>query len=358
MGREGWKVMQMIRRRDEWKLIFAFVSIWTLLLLSACGSQGDGEQSADREGSSAEDQMAITVMLDWVPNTNHTGLYVAQDQGYFADEGLNVEISTPAEMTAIQIVGTEKAEFGISSQEYVTQARAEGVPVVSIASILYENTSGFAAPQEKNISSPKDFVDKTYGGWGAPIENAFLETVLKMDGVEFDHVEDVIDIINVGEADFFTNTQREIDFQWIYYGWTGIEAELRDYPINMISLKDLDPVLDFHTPTIVTSETMIREYPETVEKFMRAVSKGYEFAIEHPDEAANILIAATPEADAELIRASQQWMSERYQGDASQWGIQDEQTWLDFTEWMVEHELIDEPIDATKAFTNEYLPES
>lgn len=336
-----------------------FISLCTVLVLSACGAGTAPEKEGKQEGTSGENTQTtkVTIMLDWVPNTNHTGLYVAQDQGYFADEGLDVEIATPAETTANQLVGAGKAEFGISSQEYVTQARAEGVPIVSIAAVMQHNTSGFAAPKEKNITSPKDFVGKTYGGWGTPIENAFLETVLEMDGVQVDQLEDKVNVVNVGEADFFTATKRDIDFEWIFYGWTGVEAELRDYPIDIIYLKDLDPVLDFYTPTIITNENMIADDPETVKKFMRAVSKGYEYAIEQPEKAADILLAATPEADPELIRASQKWISERYRGDAEKWGVQKEQIWLDFTDWMHEHELIEQPIDAKKAFTNGFLPE-
>lgn len=356
MGKERYKVIQ----KNNWRTICLLVGLCAVLVLSACGGTAEvaPAEEESEEGTAANDEITeITVMLDWVPNTNHTGLYVAQEKGYFAEEGLEVEIATPGETSANQIVGTGEAEFGISSQEFVTQARAEGIPIVSIAAILQHNTSGFAAPQEKNITSPKDFVGKTYGGWGAPIEIAFLKTVLHMDGVQVDNVEDEVNVVNVGQADFFTATERDIDFQWIYYGWTGIEAELRDYPIDMIYLNELDPVLDFYTPTMITNESMIDDNPETVEKFMRAVSKGYAFAIDQPDEAADILIEATPEADPELIRASQVWMSERYRDDAQTWGIQDEQIWLDFTDWMVEHALIETSIDAKEAFTNDFLPE-
>ncbi|HET7627372.1 MAG TPA: ABC transporter substrate-binding protein [Bacillales bacterium] len=339
-------------------------SIWigmlVLLLLSACGTatQSTSQSSKSKEnGTTPKKEKTVTVMLDWVPNTNHTGLYVAQQKGYFKDEGLNVKIVTPGKSSAVQVVGAGKAEFGISSEEYITQARATGVPVVSIAAILQHNTSGFASPKSKQIARPKDFIGKTYGGWGTPMENAFIKTVMEADGVEVNQVEDKVNIVNIGEADFFTATKRNIDFAWVYYGWTGIEAQLRDVQLNMIYLKDIAPVLDYYTPTIITSEALIDEDPDTVKKFMRAVSKGYAYAIEHPDEAADILIKATPESDEALIRASQKWMSQRYQADAEQWGYQKKKTWVDFTNWMYEHQLIEKKIDATKAFTNEFLPE-
>ncbi|HET7577909.1 MAG TPA: ABC transporter substrate-binding protein, partial [Bacillales bacterium] len=299
----------------------------------------------------------VTIMLDWVPNTNHTGLYVAQEKGYFSDVGLDVDIVTPGKSSAIKIVGAGKAEFGISSQEYITQARVSGVPVISIAAILQHNTSGFASPKKKHITQPEDLVGKTYGGWGTPMENAFIKTVLEADGVKVENVEDKVNIVNIGKADFFTATKRDIDFAWIYYGWTGVEAELREYPINMIYLKDLSPVLDYYTPTIITSEQMAADHPETVKKFMKAVSQGYQFAIAHPEKAAEILIKATPESDPKLIRASQKWMSPRYQADAKQWGIQKKEVWADFTDWMFDHKLIDKKMNVDEAFTNKFLPE-
>ncbi|MFO7291383.1 MAG: ABC transporter substrate-binding protein, partial [Bacillota bacterium] len=210
----------------RWKSIrtASILMLVLTLVLSACGGTSD-------ENSPSGGKKKVTIMLDWLPNTNHTGLYVAQSKGYFAEEGLEVEIVTPGKTSANELVGAGKAPFGISSQEYVTQARAQGVPIVSIAAILQHNTSGFAAPKGKKIRSPKDFVGKTYGGWGTPIENAFIQTVLELDGVKTDNVEDKVRIVNIGQADFFTAVKRDIDFSWIYYGWTGIEAELRKVPL-------------------------------------------------------------------------------------------------------------------------------
>lgn len=325
---------------------------WLLVLslvLTACGASGEKEGQAGNK--------KVTLMLDWVPNTNHTGLYVAQEKGYFADEGLKVEIAAPAETTANQLVGAGKADFGISSQEYVLQGRAQGVPIVSIAAILQHNTSGFAAPKKKGIQRPRDFVGKTYGGWGTPIENAFLQTVLRLDGVKTKQAEDQMKIVNMGESDFFAATQRNVDFSWIYYGWTGIQAETQGVDLDFLELRKLDPVLDFYTPTLITNEQMIQKDPETVKKLVRAVSRGYQYAIAHPEKAADILVKAAPETDPKLARASQKWMSPRYQEEAERWGEQKEKVWVDFNGWMWKHRLIEKKIDPTKAYTNEFLPE-
>ncbi|HIQ05908.1 MAG TPA: ABC transporter substrate-binding protein [Anaerolineae bacterium] len=296
----------------------------------------------------------VMVMLDWVPNTNHTGIYVAQAKGWYSEEGLDVEIIQPGETGVEQVVATGSADFGISFEEQVTQARAEGVPIVSIAAIIQHNTSGFAAPADRGIKSPKDFEGKKYGAFGSPIERAMLAQLMGC----FDADVNKVEFVDVGWADFFTITERgDIDFAWIFYGWTGIEAKLRGKPIDILMLKDYsDCVPDYYTPVIITSEKMIAERPEIVRRFMRATSKGYSFAIGNPAESAQILLKAAPESNPKLVKESQLWLSKQYQADADRWGEQKLEVWERYANWMADAGLLPRRIDASKAFTNEFLP--
>lgn len=342
------------------KKLSGFLLFMLILVLVGCNQEQETNQSeepnadAEPEASteSSEELEEATLILDWVPNTNHTGIYVAKEKGYFEEEGIDLNIIEPAMEGALQVVAAGKADFGIASQTSVTIARSNDIPVVSVAAIIQEHTSGFASPVEKNITSPADFEGKTYGGWGGAEEAAILNTVLEQHNVDPSTVDNVI----VGSADFFTNTKRDIDFQWIFYGWTGIEAEVRNEDINMIFLKDIDPVFSYYSPVIVSSNAVIEENPELAEKFIKAVTKGYEFAIENPEEAAEILIAASPETNAELIRASQQWLSPRYQGDSEKWGMQEEEIWDNFSAWMLEKDLIETEVPTNEAMTNKFLP--
>ena len=337
------------------KISFRFVLILSFFALIACNNadvESEGAESDSGNADSNQEPFEITFILDWVPNTNHTGLYVAKENGYFEEEGIELTIIEPALDGALQIVASGQADFGIAAQNEVTLSRSNDIPVVSVAAVMQESTSGFASPVEKDITRPKDFEDKKYGGWGSPLEDAIIGSVMKADGAD----PSLLENITVGTADFFVNTQREVDFQWIYYGWTGIEAEIRGEEINMIYLHEIDPVFDYYAPVVVSSEDFLEKNPEAAERFMRALSKGYEFAIENPEEAAEILIAATPETDAELIRASQDYLSKIYQGDAEKWGIQDENIWTDFTAWMLENGLIDEDVSTESSMTNRFLP--
>jgi len=320
-----------------------------VLALAACQSK----EEPKKEEAAKEDQLEkITMVLDWTPNTNHTGLYVAEAQGYFKDQGLDVEIIQPGDAGADQLVASGKADFGISYQEGVTLARTQGVPLVSIAAIIQHNTSGFAAPKDKGITSPKDFEGKTYGGWGSPIEKAVIETIMKADGGDVAKM----DIINAGDADFFTMTEKDVDFAWIYYGWTGVEAELRGKDIDMVYLTDYSDKLDYYTPVLATNEKMIADKPEIVEKMVAAVAKGYEYAIENPEDAANILLVAAPDLSQDLVINSQKWLADKYQDDAEQWGVQKLDVWKNYADWMTENGVLEGEFDPEQAFTNEFLP--
>ncbi|SER43685.1 ABC-type nitrate/sulfonate/bicarbonate transport system, substrate-binding protein [Gracilibacillus ureilyticus] len=330
------------------KLLFV---ISMILLLSACG--GEDTNNEKTEENASEELKDITFVLDWTPNTNHTGLYVAKEKGYFEEEGLNVEIILPGEAGADQTVASGQADFGISAQEAVTEARVQDIPIVSIAAVIQHNTSGFAAPVDKGISSPADFAGKTYGGWGAPVEAAVIDSLMKQEGASVEDVE----IINMGNSDFFTAVERDVDFAWIYYGWTGVEAELRDVELEMLYLTDYSEKLDYYTPVITTNEEMIDSEPDTVHALLAAVTKGYQFAIDNPSEAADILIEAVPDLDPELVKASQEWLSPKYKDDAARWGEQQADVWKNYADWMFENNLLEEELDVESTFTNEFLPE-
>ncbi len=323
-----------------------FVGLMALLVAGLAG--------CDVVGGPPGDLIPVTMMLDWVPNTNHTGLYVAQAQGWYKEQGLDVRIVEPSqENTVVQVVAAGQADFGVSYQEEVTHARAEDVPVVSIAAIIQHNTSGFASPQAKGLVRPKDLEGKKYGAFGSPIEKAMLTALLACDGGDASRIE----FVDVGWADYFVITQRDVDFAWIFYGWTGIEAEVRGEPLNVIMLSDwVQCVPDYYTPVIIASEKTVAEHKDLARRFMAATSRGYRYAIEHPAEAADILLKATPESNPALIRRSQQWLSPRYQADAARWGEQTLTVWQRYADWMADQGLIPRRIDPAKAFTTEFLP--
>jgi ABC-type nitrate/sulfonate/bicarbonate transport system substrate-binding protein len=318
------------------------------LLLTACTEEGRTETPEEME------KVKVTLMLDWVPNTNHTGIFVAQDKGYFQENDLEVEVIQPGEVYAEQAVSSGAADFGVSFQEQVTLARADNVPIVSIAAIIQHNTSGFASRAELGVETPSDWEGLRYGSYGSPFEEPTLRVLMECDGGQFDQLE----IVNTGFADPLALLDEEqIDLAWIFYAWQGVQAKLEGIDLEIVMMKDwFSCIPDYYTPVFIASEQTIQERPEVVGAFLNAISKGYTYAIDHPDEAATILLKAVPESDEVLVRNSQAWLSPRYQADASRWGMQRLSVWDGYSSWMAEYGIIPEPIDAESAFTNDFLP--
>ena len=335
------------------------------LLLAACGATDP--QAVENDAGAAASPVATQttaatsdtgstarVGLDWTPNTNHTGLYVAQNNGYYRERGLTVDIVQAQEGgTVEQLVAAGRLHFGVSYQESVTQARVEGLPIVSVAAIIQHNTSGFASRADSGITSPKDFEGKQYGGFGSPTEQAVLKGLMDCAGADINKVA----FVDIGSTDFFVATERgDIDFAWIFEGWTGMEAEERGTPINIIMMNDLNCVPDYYTPVLITSEKLIAEEPDLVRHFMAATSAGYQFAINNPDQAADVLLAAAPELNEGLVKRSQQYLARQYQADAPRWGEQKTDVWREYADWMAERKLITKTIEPERTFTNEFLP--
>ncbi len=310
------------------------------LLLVAGGCQGQTELEP------------AVLSLDWVPNTNHSGFYVALDKGWYEEEGIALEIQIPSDPSAaIRQVAAGHTPFGVSFQEEVTIARANEIPIVSIAAIIQHNTSAFAALASSGINSPADFEGRTYASYGLPIERPILGSLMACYGADVDQVA----FVDVGFDAFPALLAGRVDLAWIFEGWDGVQAELLGQELAVFSLYG-SCVPDYYTPVIIAGETTLEEKGDLVRRFLRATARGYEYAIAHPEEAAEALLRHSPESDPQLVRASQAWLSPRYQDDAPRWGIQDPAVWADFTAWMLENDLIPQPIDPEQAYTNAYLP--
>jgi ABC-type nitrate/sulfonate/bicarbonate transport system substrate-binding protein len=316
--------------------------MFIVLMTTACGSP------------TAKELIPVKLMLDWVPNTNHTGIFVAQAKGYFKEAGLAVEIIQPGEVYPEAAVASGAADFGISFQESVTLARAEKVPIVSIAAVLQDNTSGFASAADLNVTSPAGFGGLRYGSFGSPFEDPTLKVLMESAGGDFSKLQ----IVNIGDTDpLALIAEKQIDMAWIFYGWEGIEAQQQGIKLNVVMMKDyFDTIPDYYTPVVITNENTIADKPEVVKAFLKALSRGYDFAINNPDEAADILVTAVPELDTKLVKASQEWLSPYYQAEAPRWGEQKESVWQNYSDWMVKYGILSTPISASDAFTNKFLP--
>ena len=296
----------------------------------------------------------IKIVLDWTPNTNHTGLYVALDKGFFKEEGLDVTIIQPGQNSSEQIVASGNAQFGISYQESVIHACVENIPLVSLAAIIQHNTSGFASLKNMDITRPRDFEGKRYGSSGWPTEIEIVKSVMQADSSSYEKVK-----VLEGVTDFFSTIGKDADFEWIYWGWDGVEAQRRGIDLNYIPVKDLNPVFDYYTPVLITNHKTIEADPELVKSFMAAVTKGYRYVIQNSREAADILMKQVPElaANKEQIYLSLDYLKDEFTSDAAYWGEQKHEVWQNFIDWMYNKRIIMTGIKADKMFSNDFLPQ-
>ena len=340
-----------------WKrMTAAALALVMALSLAACGPKDDA--SASGSGDKAELQ-EITFVLDWTPNTNHTGLYAAIANGYFEEAGLDVKVVQPPEDGAEVLVASGRAQFGVSFQDYIAPALVgeEPLGITAVAAILQHNTSGIVSRKGEGMSSPKGLEGHKYATWDLPVEKATIKQVMEADGGDFSKVE----LIPSTVTDEVSALQsKSVDAIWIFYGWAGIACEQAGLPIDYFSFADIDSVFDFYTPVVIGNNDFMTQNPETAKAFMAALSKGYQFAVEHPEEAANILMEAAPELkdSADLVIASQKYLANEYISDAKRWGEFDAARWSGFYQWLNDNQLLEGQVDPMAGFTNDYLPQA
>lgn len=332
-------------RKRIYTLILAVVML--LSTLNGCGNTG-----LDKD---ANGLTKITFVLDWTPNTNHTGLYVAQELGYFKEAGLAVEIVQPPEDGAEVLVASGKAQFGVSFQDSLAPAFTEGnaLPITAVASVIQHNTSGIISRKGEGMDVPKGMEGKSYATWNGSIELATLKAVVEGDGGDFNKVELIPSKVNDEVSALKT---KSVDSIWIFYAWAGVKTELEGLETDYFAFADIDPVFDYYTPVIISGNKFLQENPDTAKAFLSALSKGYQYAMEHSEEAADILCKAAPELDKELVLASQNYLKDQYQADATYWGYIDAERWNNFYKWINDNSLVEGKIPDNAGFSNEYLP--
>ncbi len=322
-------------------------------------SDGQSAQSAQGEqGAPAAAQSslaAITFALDWTPNTNHTGLYVAQALGYYAEEGLDVTMVQPPDGDADALVGTENAQVGMAFQDIMAGylGSTDPLPVTAVATVIQHNTSGIMSRQGEGIESAAGMAGKRYGTWDAPIERAIVENIVATDGGDPATVEFVpansTDEVSGLRADQF-------DSVWVFAAWALQNAQVQGFPVDYFAIADINPVFDYYTPVVIANDAWLAEQPDQAKAFLRATAKGYEYAMAHPKEAVDILLEAAPEIDRDLALSSQEYLADQYVADAPAWGVIDPERWNAFYRWLNEEGLVETEIPDNTGFSNEYLP--
>jgi ABC-type nitrate/sulfonate/bicarbonate transport system substrate-binding protein len=346
-------------RRLPWRRGAGQLSLMALVgLLVLAGCSGTPAPAA-RTGQLTN----VTLALDYVPNTNHTGIYVALQKGWYREAGINLTLLQPGATAPEQLVGAGQADFGISFTEGVTSSRAAGVPIVSIAAIIQHNTSELIALKSSGLDSVAKLAGKRYAGFGAPeYEKPVIALALSCGGAANPSFQYTATAVTALTA----LTSGQFDFAWVFHAYDTTAAQQQGIALNVFPITDYC-VPDYYTPVIITNQQLIKQHPDLITRFMRATAEGYNYAIAHPHAAADLMVAGAPKGSfngTAFVYASQDYLSPLYATGAKCWGEQSLDKWTNYPRFMYVHGALTDasgnpltsPPDFAAAFTNQFLP--
>lgn len=303
--------------------VLAALLLALTLLLTACG-----EDEPD----------LIRVQLDWTPNTNHTGLYVALAQGWYEDEGIVVEVLPYSGANGDLLVAEGVADVAFSFATVVPFSRAQGLDVVSIAAVVQKSPTEIAALEDGPIKRLRDMDGKLYAGWGLPYELPQWRTVIQADGGE-----GTAELVVLDTGSYDALLAGRVHAVEIFVTWEGLDWDRQGIKYRTWRHADFG-VPDRPAVLLVTSGETIDEKENALIRFMRATLRGYEFAVEDPDEAGRLLIETAGQdafPDPELVYASARLLADDYYlASDGRWGSQTLSQWSGYPGWLYENGLL------------------
>ena len=319
--------MNRSRHRLAGSVFGAFAAV--LLLATGCGG---GSGGSSESGSGAQPVTKIKFALDWTPNTNHTGLYVAQQEGYFKAAGLDVTILPYNNASPDTLVSAGAADFGISFEDSFAVSKAAGANITSVLAVLQHWATAVAVKADRtDITSPKDLDGKIYGGFGAPSETPKMKKIIQDAGGKGNFTSLVL-----GTSAYEALYSGKVDFTEPFLAWEGIQAEIAKEPLKTFKYTDYG-FPDAYSVLMIGNDKWLQANPDAAKKFVSAVQKGYQYAADNPDAAAKTLIDANPGAftDTSLVTRSQQMLASTYLKDgAGKVGTQTQKMWTDFPSFL------------------------
>ena len=341
-----------------------FLAAAAVLVAGACTGEGASRNatapaatptSPAAPATPTPQRESVSVALDWYPWSNHTGLLMARHNGHFQAEGLDVTLEVPANPEdVLKLVATGRNTFGISYQTDVLLARAEGIPVVSIAALVQHPLNSVMALERSGIRRPRDLVGKKIGYPGLPSDEALLATMLETDGAR---LEDVT-LVNVGfelvRALLSGQVDAVIGAYWVH---ESILIEQQGEKPVILRVEQWG-VPDFYELVMVTSEPELREHEDRVQRFVHGMIRGYRDAAADLDAAVALLVREYPETNEALEKQGIRLLARLWTEGVPIFGWQEEKRWTDYAAWMRERGLLEGDVDARAAFTNRFVEQA
>jgi putative hydroxymethylpyrimidine transport system substrate-binding protein len=318
------------------------------LALAACG------EKTDQLTPSASHAQSLSLMLDWVPNADHVGLYQALGDGAFTAAGLDVHVHVPSNPASpLELLQAGKIDVAVSYEPELMLARDKGAPLVAIGAIVQRPLTSIVSLGSRHITSPAQLRGKTVGDAGIPYQHAYLDTILRHAGVPVSSVKEV----NVGDNLVGSMISGRVDATLgAYWNYEAIQLRQLGKKPNVIHVENAG-VPDYDELVLVTTEDTLAHRTSALRRFVQALGRGYASVRSDPQAGVNSLVRANPSLSAKLQLASvKATLSSYFPAQAGEpWGWMPGAQWTAYGEWMLHQHLISNAATIVDASTNQLL---
>jgi putative hydroxymethylpyrimidine transport system substrate-binding protein len=304
-----------------------------LLLAGAAGCGGDGAEPGAPRG--------VTLVLDFVPNAAHAGIYAARRQGFYREAGIEPRIRQPGDSTdAPKLLETGRAQFAVLDIHDLGIARERGLDVVGAMPIVQRPLAAMIARSDGPVRRPRDLEGRTVGVTGLPSDEALVDSEVSADGGDPDRVERV----TIGFNAVAALAAGQVDAVTAFWNSEGVALRQRGIPIRFFKV-DRFGAPPYPELVLAAARDTVERDPELVEAMVAATSRGYELAYERPAAALDDLLAAVPALD----RAGQAAQLHALRPDLRPAPF-DREVLDEWLAWDLEHGLLERPLDVDEAF--------
>lgn len=323
--------------------------------LAACGDDDDGNGDAGAGGDAAlAERTDATLVLDFVPNAVHAGVYCAMENGYYEGSNIDLEIVEPTSTSdTLKLIDQGKAAFGIAAGIDLAIQIDRGRGAKGIMALVQRPLGGVITLADHDLTRPRQLEGRTVGVTGVPSDDAVLETVIADDGGDPASVEKV----TIGFNGVQALENEKVDAFTGFPAADGTQIEVDGLPVRSFPLDEWGGPR-YPGLVVFSTEEAIEDDPELMRAFVEATVRGYEDTLDDPDACLDALLARVPGTDEELAAAQLDAYRPLFQANAERYGIFRADDLEDLSAFLAQTGLTERPIVPDRYATNELVPGS
>lgn len=296
----------------------------------------------------------LTLALDWTPNINHIGFFIAREKQLYRQHGIDLQITDPSEdnyaLTPAKKVELGQADFALCPTESIISYRTKENPfqLIAIAAVLQEDLSAIAVKSDGGINSPRHLDGKRYSSYQARYEDEIVRQMIINDGGK--------GVFEIGYPNKFgiwnTIIDNSFDATWIFLNWEGVQAKTKGLDLSYFKMSDYGIPYSY-SPVIATDQGRISAHRNACSKFLEATEAGFRYCQRHPKEAIKLFQSYIPKKDQDIPLEKALKLSSPHFGDKDNWGRIEMSKIIEFQQWIFDKNLENKKLNPNEIFTNE-----